>query len=242
MFMVLAFVAGVVRGYSGFGFAMMLTLGLLPSLAPKLVIPVVLLLDLVGSISLWPGALKTFHREVGIRLIVGMWLVLPLGGLALARLPEQWTAPVAAALCLVGGVLSLIKTGGRSPPKTLATQWALPAGAASGLATAMASAGGPPLIVYLLRSGLPALQVRGTAIGFFAISSASSLAVLAALKVLSPAHLELAATLVLPSLAGGVLGQWLFRRKPMSLQRVIGGLLVLMATATLASRLVLGPL
>lgn len=237
MFMVLAFVAGVVRGYSGFGFAMMLTLGLLPSLAPKLVIPVVLLLDLVGSISLWPGALKTFHREVGIRLIIGMWLVLPLGVLALARLPEQWTAPVAAGLCLVGGVLSLIKARAHSP-KPLAAYWALPAGAASGLATAMASAGGPPLIVYLLRSGLPALRVRGTAIGFFAISSASSLAVLAALKVLSLAHLELAATLLLPSLAGGVLGQWLFRRKPLSLQRVIGCLLVLMAGATLASRLV----
>lgn len=240
MFMVLAFVAGMVRGYSGFGFAMMLTLGLLPSLAPKLVIPVVLLLDLVSSISLWPGALKTFHREVGVRLIIGMWLVLPLGVLALARLPEQWTAPVAAGLCLIGGVLSLLKTG--VSPKTLAAYWALPAGAASGLATAMASAGGPPLIVYLLRSGLPPLRVRGTAIGFFAISSASSLVVLAALKVLSLAHLELAATLLVPSLAGGVLGQWLFRRKPLSLQRVIGCLLVLMAGATLASRLFSAPL
>jgi uncharacterized membrane protein YfcA len=242
MLMVLAFVAGVVRGYSGFGFAMILTLGLLPTLAPKLVIPVVLLLDLIGSISLWPRALKTFHREIGVRLIIGMWLALPLGVLALARLPEQWTAPVAAGLCLLGGVLSLIKTAAPSPAKTPATYWAMPAGVASGLATAMASAGGPPLIVYLLRSGLPALQVRGTAIGFFAISSASSLALLAALNVLSPAHLELVATLLMPSLAGGVLGQWLFRRKPMPLQRVIGGLLVLMAAATLANRFIPAPL
>ena len=97
------------------------------------------------------------------------------------------------------------------------------------------------MIVYLLRSGLPALQVRGTAIGFFAIGSASSLAVLAGLNVLSLAHLQLATTLVLPSLAGSVLGQWLFRRKPMSLQRLVGGVLVLMAIATLASRVVSTP-
>jgi uncharacterized membrane protein YfcA len=242
MFMVLAFLAGVVRGYSGFGFAMILTLGLLHSLAPKLVVPVVLLLDLVGSISLWPRALKAIHRQVAMRLIVGMWLALPIGVLALARLPEQWTAPAAAGLCLLGGLLSLIKTHPTSAPKTLNIHWAMPAGVASGLATAMASAGGPPLIVYLLRSGLPALQVRGTAIGFFAISSASSLAILAALNVLSRVHLELAATLLLPSLAGGVLGQWLYHQKPMPLQRVIGGLLVLMAAATLASRVVAAPL
>jgi uncharacterized membrane protein YfcA len=104
----------------------------------------------------------------------------------------------------------------------------------------MASAGGPLLIVYLLRSGLSALEVRGTAIVFFALGSASSLIVLAGLKVLSGVHLELAATLLLPALAGGVLGQWLFRRKPVSLQRVIGGLLVVMAAVTLAIRLLPG--
>ncbi len=242
MFMVLALVAGVVRGYSGFGFAMILALGLLPSLAPTLVIPVVLMLDLAGSVSLWPRALKAFHRQVGMRLIIGMWLALPLGLLALARLPEQWTAPVAAGLCLLGGLLSLIKAQPLASTDALSLRWALPAGVASGLATAMASAGGPPLIVYLLRSGLPALQVRGTAIGFFAISSASSLAVLAALNVLSLAHLQLAATLLLPSLAGSVLGQWLFRRKPLALQRLVGGLLVVMAAATLASRVISAPL
>lgn len=238
MFMALAFVAGVVRGYSGFGFAMILALGLLIRLAPTLVIPVVLMLDVVGSVSLWPRALKTFHRQVGVRLIVGMWLALPLGLLALARLPEQWTAPIAAGLCLLGGILSLTKAQAAPSTNTLNVHWALPVGIASGLATAMASAGGPPLIVYLLRSGLPALQVRSTAIGFFAISSASSLGVLGALKVLSLAHLQLAASLVLPSLAGSVLGQWLFRRKPMSLQRLVGGLLVMMAIATLASRVI----
>lgn len=238
MFMFMAFAAGVVRGYSGFGFAMVLTLGMLASLPPAQVIPVVLLLDLVCSVSLWPGALKTFHAGVGGRLIVGMLLAVPLGALALARLPEHWMAPVTAGLCLLGGVLVLIKPKGGAQPKALAMHWALPAGLASGLATAMASAGGPPLVVYLLRSGLSMATVRGTAILFFAVSSAGALLSLWLLQALNLEQVRLAATLMLPALAGNLLGQLLFRRKPMSLQVVIGLLLVLLSAATLINTFV----
>ena len=238
MFMFLSFFAGVVRGYSGFGFAMVLTLGMLTRLAPAQVIPVVLMLDLVCSVSLWPGALKTLHLGVGVRLIVGMLLAVPLGALALARLPEQWMAPVVAGLCFLGGVLVLIRPPVRKVSRALATHWALPAGLASGLATAMASAGGPPLVVYLLRSGLSTASVRGTAIVFFAASSACALVSLWLLHALSRDQLSLAATLLLPALAGNLMGQWLFRRKPMSLQLVIGVLLMLLSAATLISHFI----
>lgn len=237
MFMLMAFAAGLVRGYSGFGFAMVLTLGLLSHLPPAQVIPVVLMLDLVCSVSLWPAALKTFHPAVGTRLIVGMLLAVPLGALALARLPEQWMAPVTAGLCLLGGVLVLLKPAGGRAPKVLGAAWALPAGLASGLTTAMASAGGPVLVVYLLRSGLSMACVRGTAIGFFAVSSACALLSLWLLQALDGAQVHLALSLLLPALAGNLLGQWLFRRKPLSLQSVIGLLLVLLSAATLLNLL-----
>ncbi len=59
MFALLAFAAGLVRGYSGFGFAMLLALGLLTRLSPAQVVPVALMLDLACSVSLWPGALRS---------------------------------------------------------------------------------------------------------------------------------------------------------------------------------------
>jgi hypothetical protein len=102
----------------------------------------------------------------------------------------------------------------------------------------MASAGGPPLVVYLLRSGLSTASVRGTAIVFFAASSACALVSLWLLHALSRDQLSLAATLLLPALAGNLMGQWLFRRKPMSLQLVIGVLLVLLSAATLISHFI----
>ncbi|MGH8467011.1 MAG: TSUP family transporter, partial [Pseudomonas sp.] len=93
-------------------------------------------------------------------------------------------------------------------------------------------------VVYLLRSGLPMASVRGTAVVFFAVSSASALVSLWLLQALNRDQVDLAATLLLPALAGNLLGQWLFRRKPMSLQTVIGVLLVVLSGATLITALV----
>lgn len=232
MLLILAFAAGLLRGYSGFGFAMVLALGLLTVSPPALAIPVVLLLDLVCSVSLWRGAGQTFHRGIGLRLLAGMLLAVPIGALALARLPEQWMAPVVALLCLVGGLLVLVRQPSSARP--VAVGWALPAGLVSGLVTAMASAGGPPVVVYLLRSGLPAANVRGTAIVFFAVSDLLALGSLWWLQVLNAEHLHLAASLLVPALLGNVLGQVLFRRKPMALHVLIGSVLVVLSAATLA--------
>ncbi len=235
MLLILAFAAGLLRGYSGFGFAMVLALGLLTVSPPALAIPVVLLLDLLCSASLWSGAVRQFHRGVGSRLVMGMLLAVPVGSLALARLPEQWMAPVVALLCLMGGVLVLVRKS--SAVSTVTTGWAAPAGFVSGLVTAMASAGGPPVVVYLLRSGLSAASVRATAIVFFAASDVVALASLWWLQVLGREHFSLAISLLVPALLGNVAGQLLFRRKPMSLHGVIGGVLVLMSAATLAKSL-----
>lgn len=239
MLLILAFIAGLLRGYSGFGFSMVLALGLLSVSPPALAIPVVLLLDLLCSVSLWRGAGKTFHAGIGGRLIVGMLLAVPFGSLALARLPEQWMAPVVALLCLLGGVLVLVRQPGAGG-RPVITRWALPAGVVSGLVTAMASAGGPPVVVYLLRSGLPAASVRGTAIVFFAVSDVLALASLWWLQVLSLEHLRLAASLLVPALLGNVLGQVGYRRKPMSLHLLIGGVLVLLSAVTLGKTLYQG--
>ena len=45
MFTFIAFAAGLVRGYSGFGFAMLMALGLMLRLPPAEAVPVALILD-----------------------------------------------------------------------------------------------------------------------------------------------------------------------------------------------------
>ncbi|WP_028241778.1 sulfite exporter TauE/SafE family protein [Stutzerimonas azotifigens] len=235
MFTLLAFAAGLVRGYSGFGFSMLLALGLLTRLTPAQVVPVALMLDLACSVSLWPAALRNFHVPIGSRLILGMLAAVPLGALLLSVVPAEWMAPVIALFCLLGGLTVLWR-----PPAVSTAgpdgRGALPAGLASGLAMTMASAGGPPLILYLLRTGLDAARLRATAILFFVASSACSLLGLWALDVLGREHLALALSLLLPAVLGNLAGQFLHRRwQPLPMQVVVGVLLVAFSAASLVN-------
>lgn len=233
MFVWMAFAAGMVRGYSGFGFAMLLALGLLTRLPPSQVVPVALMLDLVCSITLWPAAWRNFHVPIGSRLIAGMLLAVPMGAWLLRGLPAAWMTPIIAVLCLLGGLLVLYRPPAVSDGRS-ATAGALPAGLASGLAMTMASAGGPPLILYLLRSGLSAAHLRGTAVLFFAVSSSCSLLGLWLFGVLDRGHLALALSLLLPALAGNLVGQALHRYwQPFPMRIVVGVILILTSSAML---------
>ena len=76
----IAFAAGLVGGYSGFGFAMLMALGLVLRLPPAEAVPVALILDVAWSVPLWPSALRVVHGRVLGRLLAGMLLAVPLGG------------------------------------------------------------------------------------------------------------------------------------------------------------------
>jgi len=231
MFTFIAFAAGLVRGYSGFGFAMLMALGLMLRLPPAEAVPVALILDVACSVTLWPAALRAVHGRVLGRLLMGMLLAVPLGAWLLLWLPARIMAPLVAVLCLCGGVLVLWRPSIATP---VGQGMAWLAGLASGLATTLASAGGPPLMIYLLRSGLDARQLRGTAVLFFLASSGAALIGLGVAGVLSGALWRLALELALPALAGNLLGQWLHPRwQPLSLRVLVGGLLVLLSVGSL---------
>ena len=238
MLMLLAAFAGLVRGYSGFGFAMILALGMLTVRSPAEAIPVVLLLDLLCSASLWPRALRDGHRSLTVRLVAGMVLAVPLGVAMWSWLPGEWLSPLIASLCLIGGVLVLRQPQALTVSHNTAVRPAFWAGLGSGLATTLASAGGPPLMLYLLRCGLPAPTLRATAILFFAASSGAALLGMCVSGLVGLAHLQLCATLSLPALVGNLLGQWLQSRwQVCSLHRLVGVLLVGLSVLSLWSSL-----
>lgn len=231
MFWLIAFAAGLARGYSGFGFAMLLVLGLMTRLPPGEAVPVALLLDLLGSVGLWRQAWRSAHRPVLARLLAGTLLAVPLGAWLLVWLPAGLMVVLVALCCLAGGLLVLCLRPAAGPVRPLL---AWPAGLVAGLATSMASSGGPPLMLYLLCSGLAADRLRGTAVAFFALCSALSLLGLLLAGVLTAAHGTLALELLLPALLGTALGQWLHARwQPLPMHLVMGGLLVALSLASL---------
>ena len=81
--------AAVVRGYSGFGFAMVGVTGMSLVMPPSLVVPAVLLLEVAASLQLLPRVWKDVSW-VSLRcLFIGSVAAVPLGVYLLAHVPRR---------------------------------------------------------------------------------------------------------------------------------------------------------
>lgn len=204
----LALLAGTVRGFSGFGYAVIMVLGLTRLLPVQQAVITAILLDLICCLGLLPAALRHCHRPLLGRLALGMLISLPLGVWLLQVVPGHWMSLAVGGISLLGGILLLTRL--RLPNG--APRLAIPAGMASGLAMTTASAGGPPLMIYLLNQPLPVEVQRATAIVFFALCSTASLIGISGSGLFGQQLILLAALLWLPSQLGNQAGHWLFRR------------------------------
>lgn len=228
----LVLLAGMIRGYCGFGFAMIVALGLVGFVPPTEAVPLALLLDLLTSVGLWRRAgrwvswLRLWH------LLTGMIMATAVGVGIVSLLPTTALSMAIALLSLGGAVAVMVRCEGEAPPTTPSPSRWLDrlAGAASGFCMTLASAGGPPLMLYLLHQRLAPAQLRATAILFFAASSSASLMGLAGIGVVGVDTLLRAGALIVPAFAGNALGQWLFERsRPRSLKVTVAPLLVVLS-------------
>ncbi|WP_110667231.1 sulfite exporter TauE/SafE family protein [Salinicola halophilus] len=225
----LTLLAGTIRGYCGFGFAMIVALGLVGWLSPTEAVPLALLLDLLASAGLWRRAALAVAWPRLRYLLAGMLVATLMGVGLVSSLPTAALSIVIALLSLGGAVAILLRDEERaSPTPPRSARWSdTAAGAGAGLCMTLASAGGPPLMLYLLHRRLAPATLRATAILFFAASSAVSLIGLAGIGVVGADTLGRAAALIVPALAGNALGQWLFERsRPRSLKITVAPLLV----------------
>jgi len=234
----LALLAGGVRGYTGFGFAMTLALGLLWLLPPLQVIVVVLMLDILGALGLARRAWKAADRTLLARLVPAMFGMSLLGTLVMTSLPYHAAKLLISGLCLIGAVATFLPTGLISRSRRRDKAMAVPAGAASGLAMAVASAGGPPLMLYLMHTTLDATQARATAIVFFIAASSTALFGYSFNGAVPLSAFIMIGVLLPAALMGAWLGQYCFHRfPPVSYRKSVSPLLIVMALWILVSEL-----
>lgn len=88
------------------------------------------------------------------------------------------------------------------------------AGAVSGFSMTTASAGGPPLVLYLLNLSLKGSELRATAIVFFILSSAASLLGLLYVNAVSVQSIQISLMLFPVAVIGNLIGKKLFNRYP----------------------------
>jgi uncharacterized membrane protein YfcA len=153
------FVAGMVRGFSGFGSGLVFLPLASVVLGPVAAITVLIVADFLGPLVLLRRAARDVYWPDLARLTGAMLLALPLGvALLLVMDPEpfRYVLSLLAAAMLACLILGLRYRGRLTPPLVYAT------GAASGLVGGAVGLPGPPIILLYLASGLPAPVVRAT--------------------------------------------------------------------------------
>ncbi|MGV2107938.1 sulfite exporter TauE/SafE family protein [Agrobacterium vitis] len=163
-----ALIAGLARGFSGFGAALIFVPLASSIVGPRLAAPILLIIDAVTAIGLLPSAWQqSDRRDVGI-MAIGALVGVPLGTLVLAvidPLTMRWMIVFVVVTLLVLLVSGWRYHGQPSAPLTIGV------GAISGLFSGAAQIGGPPVVAYWLGGALSSKLVRANIVLYFAIST-----------------------------------------------------------------------
>jgi hypothetical protein len=159
--------AGVVRGFAGFGYSALTVAGLSLFVAPATIVPAVLTLEVLASLSMWRSALRDADRAWLSWLLVGNAVFIPAGIMLLAWLPPvELRLVVGLTLLIAAALIRLSGTRRYAPTVRLKAG----AGLASGLLNGVAASGGVAAAMLLAAAGVPAAALRATMVSmlFFA--------------------------------------------------------------------------
>lgn len=158
------FVAGIIRGYSGFGFAMVAVTSISLVLPPVQVVPIVLILEVLASVKLIPQVWRKIDWHSLRWLLPGSLLATPVGVYLLANLPAKPMRISISLLVLVAAILLLYGWAWRRMP---GRPLILATGAACGILNGAAAIGGPPVILFYLSSPVAVTVSRASIIAYF---------------------------------------------------------------------------
>lgn len=222
--------AGVVRGFAGFGAAMIMTPAFAALYGPAVGVPVCLLLEFAIALPLLRGVVGLVDWGRIATLLVAATLAVPLGVWALLALDAdalRWA--ISAVVLMAVAILALgWRFAGRPGVATT-----LGAGAASGFLNGLCGMAGPPVVFFFLAGAEAAAAIRASFIVYFTAVDLVALAGLAAGGLLTGRPLTLAALLAAPYIAGGLVGERLFPLASEAFFRRLA-LLVLAAVAVVA--------
>ncbi len=225
-------VAAFIRGYSGFGFAMIGVVALSIVLEPVQVVPVILMLDVIASLWLLPGVWSKIDWKTLSWLSVGVFAGTPAGVFLLANMPANLMRGAIAVVVLILTVFlwkgyAATKMPGRV--KTAAT------GIASGVLNGSSGVGGPPVILFYFSSPAGVAVSRASLIAFFFGTDVLAFIMSAFNGLVTAKTLFLGGMLIIPLMIGIAVGGRLFSNtQPDSFRKKVLLLLMVLSVTALA--------
>jgi uncharacterized membrane protein YfcA len=202
-----ACIAGMVRGFAGFGAAMMMTPVFSALYGPAIGVALCLFLEIVVAVPLVPAVLRLVDwRRIGVTLLAAAAAV-PVGNLVLTWSepePMRW-----AISAIVLGAVALLASGWRyaGKPRPLAT---IAAGVGSGFLNGLSGMAGPPIAFYYLAGDETVTRVRANLTTYFVFVDLAAIMAFAARGLIDGSTIVLGVFLAPAVIAGGVLGGKLF--------------------------------
>ena len=202
-------VAGIVRGFAGFGGAIVQAPIFAVLYSPLQAVALVSSLGVLAGVQLLPSALREAHLRELAPLFIAVVVCVPLGGLILARADPDTMRRAISGLVLL--LVAALASGLRYPGRP--GFWSsVGVGALSGTLNGATGVGGPPVILYFLAGPNPAALNRANLIVYYAVLNAGT-AVMLAWRGAFTGDLLWHTLILWPVQVGGLwLGAWGFRR------------------------------
>jgi uncharacterized protein len=200
---VCALLAGLVRGFSGFGLSAVLVASGAFFVAPKLLIPSAQALEVIASIWMIPSIWRDVNWKWLRPLALAYGFAIPLGVMALAYAPADVLRLGGCALLLVASLCLLFNARPKLPdgfPLRFGT------GLVAGFMAGASSLGGMVASVMLFAVSIPAKNLRATLIVLFFGSALYSLSWGAWHGIVTKATFVQSAWLAIPMLIGIAIG------------------------------------
>lgn len=156
-------VAAFIRGFSGFGYPVLVIAAGALVINPLLLIPMAVMGDLVLCAQHWPAARRHVHWPIVLRLGIGTALGLLTGIWTLALMSEEIARIAVGVLVLL---TSLLMLSGWTLPGRAGPSATVGMGVVSGL-VAPAGVAGQPAVMLVAALGLSPLAFRATLLAFF---------------------------------------------------------------------------
>jgi len=206
-----AFVAGLVRGFAGFGTAMIFLPVAGQFLSPFEAITALIVKDLIGPLPALPRALRDGHPADVLRLAAGLAVAMPLGVLMLSLAPPE---AFRYAVSTVALVLLVLLIGGVRYRGVLTRPMIYLTGALGGVLGGAVGVPGPPVILLYMASTLPPRTIRANNTVYLLLADVALLALFVAFGEFVWGAVVLGLVLAVPYLAGNLGGTAMFRLRP----------------------------
>ncbi len=225
------FVAGIVRGFSGFALSALFMASVAAVIPPVELIPICYILEVTASLIMIRGGLQDADMKIVWGLTIGSAIGIPMGLYATTSIPVEISKLIALFIILSLATAQLLRT---SPNFLAGTTGLYASGITAGVVSGLASVGGMVIALYVLGREVPPRTMRASMVMFLFIGMFTSILYLLGFGVMDKLAIS-RGLLLAPIVAIGVLiGSRFFRPSLENIyKKFCLGLLIFLASAGL---------